>query len=118
MAACPFRLRVDPRRAAVLAGPNHERFVEKPARFKVVDQAGIGEIETGQQVFLKPWVVVVVRVPGAVGELAKAVPKDGDELAASFDEPTCRQTSLAEQRDSVAFTESERLASHVQCLAH
>ena len=58
--------------------------------------------------------MVGVRVPGAAGELAEAVPEDRHELAARLDQPPGREGALAEQRHAVVFPDRHRLSPHVE----
>src|SRR5947209_15711656 len=44
--------------------------------------------------------------------------EDGDELAAGLDEPAGREARLTEQRHAIAFADGERLAAHVERVAH
>src|ERR1019366_9353746 len=93
MPARAARTRVDLRRTAMFAAAEHQGFVEQAALAQVVDQRRIGEVETGEEIFLESWIMVAVRVPGAASELAVAVPENGDEFRARLDQPPRCQAS-------------------------
>jgi hypothetical protein len=49
MFAARTRFAVDLRRAAVLAHPDHQRFVEQTSFVQIIQQRWIRQIESGQQ---------------------------------------------------------------------
>ena len=76
----------------MLAEAEHQGLVEQAALAQVVDQRRIGKVETGEEIFLETRIMIAVRVPGAAGELAVAVPEYGDKFRACLDQPPGRQT--------------------------
>src|SRR5260221_1263802 len=118
MPAAALGFRIDLGRAAVLAHPQDERRIEQAAKFEVADQGRVSLVEARQQVSLEARVVVVVRVPGAIAELTVTVPKDGDKLAAGFDDSSSGQAGLSEQGQAIALAHRERFAADVERGSH
>ena len=101
------------RRPAVLAEAQHGGALQQAAGFEVPDQPRIGQIEAGAQFVLHPRVVLVVRVPAAVGQ-AVLIPKDTDQPAARLHEPPGDQGPLAISRHAVAFPHYHRFAANIE----
>src|SRR5262249_13817699 len=77
------------RRAAELAGPEDERFVEQAARFQILDETRNCLIRV-ERVLLVAALEVPMLIPGAVGRAGRA--SDFDEAHARFDESPRPQT--------------------------
>src|SRR5205085_616825 len=78
---------VDPRRAAEVAHPDHQRAVEHAAVAEVLDELAHGRVDLARQA-ADALEVVLVGVPAAEGDL--------DEADARLDEPAGQQAALAE----------------------
>src|SRR6185295_5027459 len=116
MPSGPDRLRVDLRRAAVLAHAEHQRVVEQSAPFEVENQRRERGVEARQEILLHARVVILVRVPRSAEVRAVGVPKDGDELTSRFNQPTRRETRLAEERVSVSLAQLRIFAADIERL--
>src|SRR5262245_55935379 len=114
MPACPLRLGVDLRCPPVLANAQDQRLVQEPAGLEVADEPGISQVEAGEQVLLQSRVVIVVCVPGAIGEDAIPIPENGDELRSSLNKPAGREAALAEERHAVRLADSERFPADIE----
>src|SRR3569832_2219312 len=112
------RLRVDLRRAAVLAHAQHERVVEQAALFEVEDQRRERRVETRQQVLLHARVVILVSVTSSAEIGAVGVPKDRDELRPRFDQPPRGEARLTEQRVAISLAQWSSFATDIECLAN
>src|SRR5262249_8495863 len=89
--------RIDLRRAAKVAEPDHQRRVEQPAIVQVLQQSRVGPIEYRQLAHLEALEIVLMRVPAAIGHR--------HEMNASLDEAARQQAALAEHRAAVALAQ-------------
>ena len=75
-------------RAAELTTPDHQRVVEQPALFQVVDQGVAGLVDVA---------TLVGQIAGDVEMLVPAAMEDLDEPDVAFDEPACQQSTPGER---------------------
>lgn len=88
----------------------------KPRLFEIEDQRGDGRIESGQQFIAQPREVVEVRVPCRVDDFV-FVPKNGNQWATGFEQPTAGQCGLSEQRHAVLLATRHRFAADIERIA-
>src|SRR5205823_1554991 len=96
-----------------LAGADDERVVQESAAVEIGDQAVPADVEARRELFLHPLEMVPVRIPAAAGQTI-FVPKDGDDFAAGFNQPTGREAGLAKERLAIELPRLARFTPQVE----
>ena len=117
MPGCSLWLRINLRRATVLAQHEHGGFVQQTPLIEVVHEGREGLIEDRQQVVLQSRVVIRVRVPATAAEDLEGIPEDRDKPRARLDESSRGQARLTEERHAVALAHGLRFKVHIECFA-
>ena len=105
------------RRAAELGGPHHQRVVEQPPRFQILQESGYGLVDIARQRLVSP--DVGVRIP----VVRRANVDQFDEAHAALDQPPRddalpRKTFRAAALETVKFHRGVGLLREIQHLRH